>query len=208
MKQRIAAIIGIGRYENALLNNNTEISKANTPTKNDEYLLVAQVFIFNDVLINTAVAGNHPKSPDPIFANPFPSTSLSLLNFWFVCFSASLPEIIVSNIVTIVTIDAILSIQKRMLGFVRTDTYADRGLFWINWNARFGYLSLNNIICGNNQCIEAAQIPIQSNDKIIAPGILGRYFLRRNNIPIPAPNVMTLTISDWPIFVRIVRKLI
>jgi hypothetical protein len=81
MKQRIAAIIGIGRYENALLNNNTEISKANTPTKNDEYLLVAQVFIFNDVLMNTAVAGNPPQSHDPIFANPFQSTSLSLLNF-------------------------------------------------------------------------------------------------------------------------------
>jgi len=119
MKHKIAAIIGIGRYENALLNNNNEISNANTPTKNDEYLLVAQVFMFNDVLINTAVAGNPPQRPDPIFANPFPSTSLSLLNFWLVCFSASLPEIIVSNIVTIATINATLMIPNNKAGFVR-----------------------------------------------------------------------------------------
>ncbi len=56
------------------------MSNANVPTKNDEYLLVAQVLMFNDVLINTAVAGNPPNIPDPIFANPFPRTSLSLLN--------------------------------------------------------------------------------------------------------------------------------
>lgn len=119
IKQSIAAIIGIGRYENALLNNKSEISKANIPTKNDAYLLVAQVFMLNDVLINTAVAGNHQNNPDPIFANPFPSTSLSLLNFWFVCFSASLPEIIVSNIVTIATTNATLMIPNNKAGFVR-----------------------------------------------------------------------------------------
>ena len=96
-------MIGIGRYENALLNNRSDISNANRPTKNDEYLLVAPVFILSDVLMKTAVAGNPPNNHDPIFASQFPNTSLSLSNFCPDSFSAIFPEIIVSKIVTIAT---------------------------------------------------------------------------------------------------------
>ena len=63
---------------------------------------VAPLFIFKDVLTNTAVAGIPPISPEPIFARAFPKISLSLLNHTLLVFSPIFPEMIVSRIVMIV----------------------------------------------------------------------------------------------------------
>lgn len=44
-------------------------------------------------------------------------------------------------------------------------------------------------------------------ERIIAPGIFAKNFLRRKRIISPAPKVSTLIISELPMCVRIVRKL-
>ncbi|MFZ5341355.1 MAG: hypothetical protein ACOZBL_02075 [Patescibacteria group bacterium] len=105
----IAAIIGKGRYFKTQVRNKAESIKVRTHVIKAEYLLVAQDFIFNAVLINTAVDGNHQESQENKFDIHNQKTSLSLLNFFLVIFSAILAEIIVSSTHMIaITIDVVI----------------------------------------------------------------------------------------------------
>jgi hypothetical protein len=106
MSNKIAAIIGNGKYLKKSLKNNAAIKKVKIQVKSCAILLVAPDFIFRAVLIKTAVTGIQPKSHVHIFENDNHKISLSLLNFTLVIFSAILAEIIVSSTaITAITTD-------------------------------------------------------------------------------------------------------
>lgn len=67
-----------GNKTKRLLKRSREKSKAPIEAINQDILDVAQLDILSDVLTNTAVAGNHHISPDPILARAFHKTSLFL----------------------------------------------------------------------------------------------------------------------------------
>ena len=111
----IAAIILIGKSVNHLLNKSSEITRTLIAAIPCDRFDVAQLLMLSAVLTSTAVAGNPPISPDPMFAIAFPRISLSLLNQTFVIFSPIFPEIIVSKMVIIAIIAEVWIIAMRML---------------------------------------------------------------------------------------------
>jgi hypothetical protein len=99
------------------LKNSSEKRSVNNQVINAEYLLVAHAFIFNAVLTNTAVTGNHPDSHDAILETANHNTSLSFENGTLVICWAIFADIIVSRIpiiaITRETQNTFLTISKK-----------------------------------------------------------------------------------------------
>lgn len=190
---RIADIIGKGKYLKAPLNNNADIIKVNKAIRNQEVLCVAPELIFNDVLTNTAVFGIHPSNQVPILAKARPKTSLSLLNFTFVIFSAIFAEIIVSIIAIIVTTNDIVTSHFEISINWEKDVI-DILLNGISnkLNLSSGYLSTSNKVCGKKPLLTNIHNHIQTIVKIITDGNFGKYFFQI----IRKPNQNEKTINE------------
>lgn len=146
---RIAAIIGNGRYWKNQLKRKNDITRVNIAMRKAEVLWVAQLFILRAVLINTAVAGSHPKNQEAIFASPRPRTSRSLSKCFLVIFSAIFADIIVSRIAIIAMTNAVMnsSFIRRIPVVIDCIPRVGNG-FCQRENARAGNLSASKSISG------------------------------------------------------------
>lgn len=177
----IADIIGNGKNLNAQLNNNADIISVKIAIRNAAVLCVAQESIFNAVLTNTAVFGNHHTSHVHIFDNASHNTSLSLSNLVFVIFDAILADIIVSIIAIIATTKEIVNNHLSIFNKLKKESIF---IFVKNEKStsekdKLGNFVTKSNIFGSIHLETNIQIPIHTIVKTITAGNFGKYFLQK-----------------------------
>jgi len=200
----IADIIGNGKNLNAQLNNNADIISVKIAIRNADVLWFAQEFIFNAVLTNTAVFGNHQTNHVHILDNASHNTSLSLLNLIFVIFSAILAEIIVSIIAIIATTKEI--VNNDLIIKIRAENESififEKNEKSTKENDKLGNFVTKSNIFGSIHLETSIQIPIHIIVKTMTAGNLGKYFLQIIKKPRPNKKVINDVIFTFHIFLN------